>query len=338
VLPAKSRQPGLVSVIVPVYNRPAQLRTAVESVLSQDYRPVEIIIVDDGSDDGLTPSAAEAIAAAASGQVRIIRIPNSGPGCAREQGRLAARGEFIQYLDSDDILLPGKFRVQVAALRAHPEANVAYGVTLLRDAQGQLVPGPHKDTAIQREHMFPFFLNSRWWETATPLYRAAVCALAGPWTNLRLEEDWEYDCRIASVGGTLVHCAVPVSEMRDHSGPRLSRGSAHDVARLAMRATAHRLVWRHAKKAGLPANCPSEVSRFARSLFLLARQCGANGLTKEARELHADALEAASTDSDVLLQLRTYKVATRVFGWRLPGRLAQLLDVVRDRMRPVSGG
>ena len=304
----------------------------------QDYRPIEIIIVDDGSEDDRTAVEANALAAAHPDIIRALRIPNSGPGRAREHGRLAARGEFIQYLDSDDVLLPGKFSVQVAALRGNPEANVAYGITLLRDVQGRLVPGPHKDTGIQRTHMFPTFLNSRWWETSNPLYRSTVCSLAGPWTSLRLEEDWEYDCRIASIGGTLVHCAVPVSEMRDHAGPRLSRGSAHDVSRLCMRATSHQLVWTHAKNAGLPASHPLEVSRFARSLFLLARQCGAMGLIEQARDLHAAALEAGSNDPQVLFQLQTYKAASRILGWRLPGKLAQWVDLLRDRLRSVGRG
>lgn len=330
---ASDVQQGLVSVIVPVYNRPAQLRTAVESALEQDYRPLEIIIVDDGSEDQLTAAEASALAAKAPDTVRVLRIPNSGPGCAREHGRLAARGEFIQYLDSDDVLLPGKFSVQVAALRAKPDANVAYGITLLRDVEGRIVPGPHKDTAIARAHMFPEFLNSRWWDTATPLYRSAVCALAGPWTSLRLEEDWEYDCRIASIGGTLVHCAVPVSETRDHSSFRLSRGSARDPVRLAMRAVSHRLVWGHAKRAGLPGSHPVEVSRFARSLFLLARQCGAAGLIAEAQELHTAALEAGSSDPGVLRQLSTYKGIASVLGWRLPGKFAELIDLVRHYLR-----
>lgn len=329
---------GLVSVVVPVFNRPAQLQSAVASILSQDYRPVEVIIVDDGSDDGCTPEVAETMAASNPGVVRVIRIPNSGPGYAREQGRLAARGEFIQYLDSDDVLLPGKFSVQVAALRTRPDANVAYGITVLRDAQGQLVAGPHKDTAVPRAHMFPTFLNSRWWETATPLYRAKICALAGPWTSLRLEEDWEYDCRIASLGGTLVHCDVPVSEMRDHAGPRLSRGAAYDASRLAMRAVSHRLVWGHAKQAGLPATAPAEVSRFARSLFLLARQCGAVGLVREAADLHSAATEAAANDPVVLRQLRVYRATARLLGWRGPGKLAQVADAVRDSLRSARHG
>src|SRR4029077_15525036 len=118
---------GLVSAIIPVHNRPTQLREAVESVLAQTYRPVEIIIVDDGSTDE-TGREAEALAEAHS-EVRVIHRQNGGAGAARETGRLAARGEFIQYLDSDDLLLPTKFELQVAGLRQHADCAVSYGKT-----------------------------------------------------------------------------------------------------------------------------------------------------------------------------------------------------------------
>jgi len=81
------------------------LLIAVASVLAQTYRPIEIIIVDDGSTDE-TAQVADSIALANDGVVRVVHKPNGGVGSAREAGRCAAGGEFIQYLDSDDLLLP----------------------------------------------------------------------------------------------------------------------------------------------------------------------------------------------------------------------------------------
>ena len=73
----------LVSTIIPVYNRPAQLREAVTSVLSQCYRPIEVLIVDDGSTDGATLRVAEEIAAENPGVVRVFAETNGGPGVVR---------------------------------------------------------------------------------------------------------------------------------------------------------------------------------------------------------------------------------------------------------------
>lgn len=321
--------PGLVSTIVPVFNRPAQLQDAVASVLAQDWRPIEVIIVDDGSTDGgATLAAAQALAAANPGIVRVATQANGGPGLAREHGRQLAQGEFIQYLDSDDILLPGKLSAQVAALQARPDADVAYGITYFRDHTGRLHPGPHKDTGIEKATMFPSFLNSRWWETATPLYRASVCEKAGPWTNLRLEEDWEYDCRIASLGGRLVWCPVPVSEHRDHEGDRLSRGAALDVRRQQQRATAESLIYKHARAYGLSPADP-EMQTFARSFFLLCRQCGAAGLPDEARQLFRLAQDAAGEPGARSGQMGVYAALASVLGWQRAGTLGVWLDKVR---------
>src|SRR5258708_21257527 len=114
---------GLVSTIIPVHNRASLLREAVASVLAQAYPHIEIIIVDDGSTDD-TSMVADELAREHPEKIRVIHQTNTGPGLAREAGRLRARGEFVQYLDSDDLLLPRKFELQVAGLNAHPECGV----------------------------------------------------------------------------------------------------------------------------------------------------------------------------------------------------------------------
>src|SRR5689334_22859441 len=108
----------LVSVVIPVYNRAAMLRQAVESALGQTHRPIEVVIVDDGSTDD-TPQAIAALTARHP-EVRAVRRENGGPGAARESGRQAARGELLQFLDSDDLLLPRKLELQLRALEEHP--------------------------------------------------------------------------------------------------------------------------------------------------------------------------------------------------------------------------
>jgi GT2 family glycosyltransferase len=314
---------GMVSTIIPVYNRPLQLQQAVDSVLAQDYRPIEILIVDDGSTDGRTAETIRELEQAHPALVRGLHQSNAGPGGARETGRRQACGEFIQYLDSDDILLPGKFSRQVAALRQHPDAQVAYGITFLRDRQGHLNLEPHKSTGKAVATMFPSFLLSRWWETATPLYRGSICEQAGPWSRLCLEEDWEYDCRIASLGGRLVWCPIPVSEHRQHKGERLSEGNVLDPSRLRQRAKAQDLIHSHAVRYGCQPS-DSEMQIFARSLFLLARQCGAAGLCHESQQLAELALKIASEGGGRTIDIRLYTLAASLLGWQLVGRLGRL--------------
>ena len=318
---------GLVSTIIPVHNRAGLLREAVASVLAQTYRPIEIIIVDDGSTDE-TPEVADSLAAGSPDAIRVVHQRNTGPGLAREAGRQKARGEFIQYLDSDDLLLPEKFALQVAGLRSDPQCGAAYGYTRFRHADGRVEPKPWKGSGVRVLTMFPSFLRSRWWDTPTPLYRASVCDAAGPWSDLPLEEDWEYDCRVAALGVNLHFCEAFLAEVRDHERGRLSRGGALNPTRMAARAGSHRLIYEHAKRAGLAVNLP-EMQHFSRELFLLARQCGAAGLASESRELFQLAKEASGAERARGIDFTFYRLAAGILGWPLAGRLACASDVFR---------
>src|SRR5512143_3730544 len=108
----------LVSVVMPVYNGARYLRQALESALAQTYRPLEIVVVDDGSTDE-TP----AILAEFGTRIRALRQPNSGSAAARNAALDAARGELIAFLDADDLWLPQKLAVQVEYLREHPDVD-----------------------------------------------------------------------------------------------------------------------------------------------------------------------------------------------------------------------
>ena len=321
-------EPGLVSTIVPVHDRSAMLLDAVESVLAQSYRPLEILIVDDGSTDD-TPAVADALAADHP-EVQAIHIPNGGPGVAREAGRRRARGEFVQYLDSDDVLLSSKFQSQVRALSADLGCGVCYGMTRYIDEAGEGADRAWRRTGERIERMFPSFLVDRWWGTSTPLYRRSVTDAAGPWTALRNEEDWEYDCRVAALGRPLAYVSEFVSEQRGHAADRLSRDGSSDPAKLRDRAAAHALILKHAERAGIGPQ-QEEMRHFVRELFLLSRQCGAAGLGFEARRLHALAVRSAKGGEDGRIDLRIYGALASVLGWDRMGSLTCALDRRRAR-------
>jgi hypothetical protein len=318
---------GLVTTIIPVYNRPQLLREAVASVLAQSYRPVEVIIVDDGSTDD-TPRVAEELAAGHA-EIRLIRQQNSGPGAAREAGRQLARGEFIQYLDSDDLLMPNKFTLQVAGLTSNQEFDVSYGITRFTDSNGKILAHEWKSTGKGISSLFPSMLMERWWGTSTPLYRSSLLNKAGPWLNLINEEDWEYDCRLAAQGAILHYVDSLVSEERDHQGVRLSREGSVNQDKLKDRATAHQLIFQHAQQAGITPEVP-EMRHFARELFLLSRQCGAAGLADESKHLFELARTASLPEIGSGLQFRAYRVASLLLGWKTTGKLSVQLDKFRS--------
>ena len=318
---------GLVSTIIPVYNRAGLLREAVHSVLGQTYRPIEIIIVDDGSTDN-TGHVADELTSEFPSEIRVIHKKNTGPGLAREAGRLSARGEFIQYLDSDDALLPKKFELQVAGLRENPQCGVSYGMTRYRHGDGNVEELPWKGSGKIVQTMFPSFLVSRWWDTPTPLYRRYVCDQAGSWSDLKLEEDWEYDCRVASLGTRLHYCNEFVAEVRDHEQGRLCKGKAIDPVRLAELARSHKLILKHAQCAGITENFP-EMQHFARELFLLSRQSGAGGLVGESEELFRLSRQASGKARGNGWDFRTYGLLASVLGWSLLGRVSCYSDKLR---------
>jgi glycosyltransferase involved in cell wall biosynthesis len=122
----------LVSVIIPVYNRAWCIRRAVESVLAQDYRPLELIVVDDGSSDD-TPAVLDSIAreydarpkdGATEIALRVLRQDNRGVSAARNLGIRNANGSWIALLDSDDEWLPQKTSRQIADLLSHPGMRI----------------------------------------------------------------------------------------------------------------------------------------------------------------------------------------------------------------------
>ncbi|MEK6285230.1 MAG: glycosyltransferase [Acidobacteriota bacterium] len=318
---------GVVSTIIPVHNRAGMLREAVASVLSQTYRPIEIIVVDDGSTDD-TARVADQLVRTHPQEVHVIHQSNTGPGLAREAGRQAARGEFIQYLDSDDLLLPEKFEKQVAGLNANSQCGVSYGKTRLGRKGEASNTVAWKRTGERTETMFPSFLESRWWGTSTPLYRRRVTDQAGSWLDLRNEEDWEYDCRIATQAILLNYVAEFVSEERDHDEHRLSRGGTRDNRKLKDRAAAHALILTHAREAGIGAGA-AEMQHFARELFLLSRQCGAAGLDEESKELFALARKASGEARGRGWDFELYSFFANVVGWNRAGKLACLSDRYR---------
>lgn len=114
---------ALISVIMPVYQARPYVEAAILSALGQDYRPLEIVCVDDGSTDGSL-----AMLESFGEQIRILtHVTNQGIAAARNTGLAAARGELISFLDADDLWKPEKLSLQAAYLTAHPDVQMVFG-------------------------------------------------------------------------------------------------------------------------------------------------------------------------------------------------------------------
>jgi GT2 family glycosyltransferase len=129
----------LITVIVPTFNRARQLQEAVESVLAQPLRELEVIVVDDGSTDDT--GAIIAALQRRDSRVTSLSQPNGGVGAARNRGLDRAQGDLIAFLDSDDRWSPDKLPFQLACLERVPEVGMIWTDMIGIDPGGSVIPG-----------------------------------------------------------------------------------------------------------------------------------------------------------------------------------------------------
>lgn len=125
----------LVSVIIPVYNGEKTIRQTIESVLNQTFRDLELIVINDGSQD----STLKIVSTIQDSRLQVFSYPNSGVSVSRNRGIAQAKGEFVSFIDADDLWTPDKLEAQVKVLQENPQAGVAYSWTDWVDESGQLV-------------------------------------------------------------------------------------------------------------------------------------------------------------------------------------------------------
>ncbi len=185
----------LVSVIIPVYNVEKYLCECIDSVLAQDYRELEIILVDDGATD--SSSAICDNYAKADERITVYHIENSGLSGARNYGTKMAHGEFIQYLDSDDKLTEGAISSSVAKIEDQTDAVIARIVEWNPEAQlYKAEPFSFKDEYVENlsgEDAFANLMNKSSrpiWSAWRPLFRRSVWVEGGfEFTPHLLSED-----------------------------------------------------------------------------------------------------------------------------------------------------
>jgi glycosyltransferase involved in cell wall biosynthesis len=187
---------NLVSVIVPCNNRTYLLRECLESVLKQTYRNIELIVIDDASDEDIG-TVVEEISHLYSRAIKYIRSPhNVGPGAARELGRQIATGEYISYLDSDDIWHEEKIETQVEMLQNRPDVGMSYCISTEFFTHATLAGGAiRKRSNEEFTEFLPHVLFARPWDTGACLWTRSSTELIGPWLPTWTYEDVEYETR-----------------------------------------------------------------------------------------------------------------------------------------------
>lgn len=194
-----------ISVIIPAYNAEAFLRATIESVLSQTSPAHEIIVVDDGSTDATT-----AVALSFQGRVTLVCQQNQGPSAARNAGIRVATGDWIAFLDADDIMLPNKLSLQSAAIQANPTLAVVYSTFAYLHADGTTTPM----APFQHVDLWPALRYRQPILPSTALVRADALREIGGFTlhpDRYFPEDWDLWFRLMQRYGVCSFYGVPAS-------------------------------------------------------------------------------------------------------------------------------
>lgn len=197
-----STSPSLVSIIIPCYNAASWLQETVQSCLAQSYRPIEIIIIDDGSTD----ESLEIIRSLHSQFPDIVRYEvcsNQGGSAARNRGFALSHGEYIQWLDADDLLAPQKLQLQASAL-ASGKFDLVSGRWrhLHEQVPGRFVAGPLKQPVLTTDPVADMISAEGWAPPAAYLMTRDIIEQVDGWDeNLRCLQDVDLTLRIAMAGG-----------------------------------------------------------------------------------------------------------------------------------------
>jgi len=260
------------SVICPSYNRVSFLGECVLPVMA--IPDTEFILVDDGSTDA-TLDVARTLQESY-GKDRIVVIPlegNQGAQIARNRGMQLARGEFILFCDSDDVLVASGVQALAEAITGNPNLDYAYGRVVMTDASLKPLEGVESIGSFFEDS--PVEMAGYHWHTMGALYRKSFLDNVGLWNPaLTGSQDWEYQARVKLAGGRRVFIDTLVGYWRQHEGGRVgARKFRSDYVRSIVLACD--VILSGAKTAG---KCDRSLKRrLAKKLIIHALESGAHG-------------------------------------------------------------
>lgn len=214
----------LVSVIIPTYNRAHLVGDAIESVLSQSFTDLELIVVDDGSIDGTD----KVISAFSDARVRCFSQEHGGVAAARNLGIELAFGKLTAFLDSDDLFLPGKLSIQVERLREKPRVGLVYGWFYKR--KGNYSGNSRLVKPKQVRDLGDVLLGtSIAWPTVL-VHTTWLRNVGGFDQSLRVSEDWDMIVRLALQGCQMEGVEEPLALVRPQTASITSEWTDYSTA------------------------------------------------------------------------------------------------------------
>jgi len=203
--------PPLVSILIPAYNAAPWIAATLESALAQTHPRVEITVVDDGSTDD---TLARARAFEPRG-IRVVSQPNAGASAARNHALRLARGDFIQYLDADDLLSPRKIELQLALLADRPAGTLAtcrWGRFETDPSIARFVDEEVFRDFTPLDYLLAHTGAGAMMHPAAWIVPRTIADAAGPWNeSLSLNDDGEYFARVVLASAGLAFAADPAA-------------------------------------------------------------------------------------------------------------------------------
>ena len=209
----------LISCIIPVFNGERFLGEAIESILAQSYPKLEILVVDDGSTD-----QSRAVAEAFGQRVRCVSQENAGPSAAKNRGIVESTGEYVAFLDADDVWEPEKLKLQMGLFAQRPDLDIA--VSLVQNFWDDEV---RHEEARFRDHRISRPLPG--FSAGTLLTPRTVFNRIGPFDpGLAHGEAVEWFARARAAGLTMEMIPRPLLRRRMHAGnrSRVMQGASRD--------------------------------------------------------------------------------------------------------------
>jgi glycosyltransferase involved in cell wall biosynthesis len=187
----------LVSILIPAYNAEEFVADAIRSAMEQTWGRKEIIVVDDGSTD----RTAEVVREFSSKEIVFVSRENQGASAARNHAFMLSQGDYIQWLDADDLLAPDKIERQFAALRKGDDKRTllssSWGRFYYRSGATRFVPNSLWHDLTPVEWLLRKMGDHHYMQTATWLTSRELIEAAGSWdTRLHVDDDGEYFCRV----------------------------------------------------------------------------------------------------------------------------------------------
>lgn len=290
-----------VSVIIPTYNRAALLNQAIVSVLDQTFTDFELIVVDDGSTDD-TPTV---VSAFQDRRIRYVYQDNAGRSAARNRGIELARGEYVAFLDSDDLYLPNKLAVQVAVFERSPALGLVGGGFRQVNEKGDVLSEVCPWLRFSCLDLHTWLFACPQMPSSVMVQREWLTRVGGFDGSVETAEDWDLFLRLARAGCQMAWVEKLVSAYRIHSANSVTRASSHVRSMVAV-----------LDKFFADSNLPAEIVVMRQEAYAAAHLKGA------CREYAAGEIDEAKQDLTRALELnppqsdnKVDRVLDELIGW-----------------------